>query len=835
MSTITPAPNLMQSKPAQTGTTGPDTSEPGLVIGIGAAAGALEAIIPIIKILGPDVGITALIAQHVAPDHRSQMQEILSRETNLQVLYATDGDPIHANTVYVNQTNQNLLVKNGRMRVEQPTPGRQPTPSIDHFFASLASEYGANAIGIVLSGDSQDGLQGCQAIREADGLIVVQSPESAKHDRMPRSIIAAGLADIVLSPPDISAHLLEVAIVAQKSQNKSVVSTLNELREELPGLLERIHQRTNYDFSSYKLSTLERRVMNRMTQAGFGNMQDYLSFIARNPDELDELQRNFLISVTEFFRDPWAFTELRKAVASLCDNTADDTPIRVWVTACATGEEAYSIAMLFAEHLGDDLKNRNIKIFATDVDEIALKVGRRGIYPRSALKSVHLDEMKKYFEPADGALMIRRDVRELIVFAHHDLLKDPPFLRMHLICCRNLLIYLNRNQQRDIVFRFYSALQPKHYLFLGGAESPGQEGESLFDVVDVRARLYRRHESASLHDLPIRLSGARSFSTRQPEDELQSSCVRMLASSYIPPSVLMDDQLRPIDFYGEMPEFLNTRRDDARNGISALVSAPYVEALRSLIAMLVQSGERQMRSDPIRDPATGRTFSLVLRRFMQMGSSKYILSFEEPKSHSLESLAERGLPSDAPPGSGNELADELERNAALLQLRTEELESCREELELLQNQHTTYSRELKSSFQEMEYSNGVLQASLEMMSARIDKIQLDHDQLESLYNALNLGCVLVDENLIIRVITPPAQPAFGADHNSIGRALPGLAHQLPVNDLVGMIDRVIETGKSHRYTFIFANAPHQLLIVPLLNSAGKGAGAALLLQELASD
>lgn len=433
------------------------------------------------------------------------MVDILARETPLRVQELQEGDTPEAGVIYVVPANRNALLKDGRFHLRTPPPEVVPKPSINEFLISLATEQGESAVGILLSGTGSDGVSGLRSIQAAGGLTFAQQPDTAKYDGMPQAAIDAGVADHVLAPEQMAERLARL-LMPLASDEAPIPEDL------LAQLLARLRERLDCDFSGYKVGTLMRRIRRREAATGNVDLAGYLRSIDSNPQELDLLARDILISVTAFFRDAAAFETLRRAVHEICTHKPPGAEIRVWVAGCATGEEAYSIAMLFADVLQERLADYRLQIFATDIDEQALNVGRRGLYPAAALNDVPPALRERYFLSSNHHVEAGKLLRDMIVFARHNLVSDPPFLRLDLISCRNVLIYFDTLLQSRVLQTFHFGLVRQGYLFLGRSESVAQ-AEQLFSAEDRRERLFRKVGSASLPSgMPLALRPSPSYS-----------------------------------------------------------------------------------------------------------------------------------------------------------------------------------------------------------------------------------------------------------------------------------------------------------------------------------
>ena len=555
------------------------------VVGIGASAGGLEALRPFVANLPIQSNMAYIVAQHLSPQHRSMMVQLLGRETALPVVEAADGMMIEADTIYVTPPNRDAAVcDDGRLSLRRPSAEIGPKPSINHLLASLARTQGERAVGVILSGTGSDGAHGVRAIKAAGGIAVAQEPGSAKYDMMPKAAIASGGIDLVLTPPEIARQLSRIAasprgIGAQPAAELPPAS--------LQDILERIRRRTRLDFANYKEPTIGRQIDRRMATLQIPDLDAYVAHIEAHPDELDTLSRSFLISVTSFFRDRDAFGSLKSALAALITGKTPGDSIRVWVPGCATGEEAYSIAILLAEMLGEDLGGYSVQVFGTDIDTDATNHARRGIYAEPSVEGLDPRILSTYFAPQGREYVIDRRIRDLVVFARHDLAADPPFLRTDLISCRNVLIYFKPVLQERVLKVFHFALARGGLLFLGKSEA-ASHGTALFDPVPGAVKVFRRRNVATPN--PVRFT--RTFETSiaplatAPEDRPVPSAdiaKTRLLESYAPPSILVRNSYDCVHVHGNVTPFLQIAGGRIDLNLLSMIHPQFRTDLRALL------------------------------------------------------------------------------------------------------------------------------------------------------------------------------------------------------------------------------------------------------------
>ncbi len=459
--------------------TPPPAEERNFIVGIGASAGGLEALSDLIRLLPDDLGVPYIVVQHLSPTHRSMMVPLLARETSMMVKDVEDGEVPLPNVIYVTPANWNIILKDGVMRLLVPGKTVLPKPSATSLFNSMAEEKGEDAIGVILSGTGSDGAAGIAAIKAAGGFTFAQDPEAAKYSGMPQAAISTGCVEWVLTCKGIAEEITAIArahgLINRTTKQENAPATMK-------GLLQMVYKQSKIDFSGYKEATLSRRVERRMAANRLNNLAAYFDYCSKNPDELNKLSKDILISVTAFFRDRHSFDGLRKILGDIVASKQSGDEIRIWVPGCATGEEAYSIGILLSELLGSKTNDYRVQIFATDIDMEAMAVGRRGIYTESSLSEVSADTTARYFTKKAEFYEIARPIRDMVVFARQDLVLDPPFLRLDLISCRNLLIYFQPLLQTRVLSIFHFALRPSAYLFLGKSESIVHQ-ENMFSPV----------------------------------------------------------------------------------------------------------------------------------------------------------------------------------------------------------------------------------------------------------------------------------------------------------------------------------------------------------------
>src|SRR6185369_2851263 len=540
----------------------PTPTPPRYVVGIGASAGGLEALRSLFSGLKQARHLAFVVVQHLAPQHRSRMVELIAHSTGLEVKEAMDGESLRAGIVFVTPPNKDVVAENGTVRLLEPEAKIGPKPSVDRFFRSLAEEYRESAIAIVLSGTGTDGSRGIREVKAAGGSTFSQTVESSKYDGMPRAAKQTGSIDHELTPEGIADRLRKLDDLADRSLESSTLEDASEESDDpFHSILSSLKRETKVDFTRYKPSTLRRRIERRVLATRSRNFQEYAQRLAGNREEAWLLFQDILISVTSFFRDPSSFKTLgNHLLGRIKRKPADARSLRMWVVGCATGEEAYSLAILANESMERAHRSLQLQIFATDLDERAMIAARKGVYARSSLAEVAPALHDKYFETIDADTVRVRDfLREMIVFARHDVTLDPPFLKLDLVSCRNVLIYFNTRLQDSVLRSFQYALDSTGMLFLGKSETTSAS-EGLFETVDKNSRLFMR--SARRGDLPRSFSRTEvtreaRLQSRDRESAPNLDLFHAMIGTFAPDSVMIDEGGRVRHIYGEANRFLN--------------------------------------------------------------------------------------------------------------------------------------------------------------------------------------------------------------------------------------------------------------------------------------
>lgn len=806
------------------------------LVGIGASAGGIEALGRLVSALPAHTGMAYVVAQHLSPDYQSMLRDILGREAALPVEEIRDGLRPGSDTLYTTPAGHNVLLEEGCFRLRRTSTRGIPKPSIDLLLRSLAVELGDHAIGVILSGTGSDGADGLRAIQQAGGRVFVQDEATAKYPGMPQAALATGVVDRAMPPEQIAKAIAGIA--------RGEPGPLPRKAEDLgdPGtvarILRQVREHTGVDLNHYKEGTLLRRLQRRLDHSGYSTLENYLAYLGEHPGEAEALVRELHIVVTRFFRDEKPFAEWRTALEQRIQERADREPLRLWVPGCATGEEAYSVGILVQEILRAQGRDLRLQIYATDVDADALATARRGLYSAGALEVMPPELLQRYFSRRRDQFQVSQALRDVIVFARHDLLRDPPFLHLDAISCRNLLIYLKAPVQERVLERFHYALQVDGLLFLGRSETPGGL-QHLFETRSKAGRIYRR--------LPgdARYSGAgmgspRSGRTRRRQQaggdsrELQQ-VLDVLMEAYAPPGLVLSEQLEIRRVLGRAGDHLSHGAGQTSLDAMELLPRELAMELRALVARVQRSGE-MARGRALASPAVeaAEAVRLAVRRLPQAAEEGdlYLVLFEPAagRPQPLESAAEGAQ------GNGDlvhALEHELAATREHLQTVVEELETTNEELQSSNEELQSTNEELQSSNEELETANEELQATNEELFTVNQELQNKTEELASLNatlanvkDSLPYALLVVDRNQAITLINPGATAVFGVTEADVGKPLAGVASLRGVPGLMDLVNRVLASGEPVQDQ-ISEPGPHLLRIQPFTDAAGREQGALL--------
>ena len=770
------------------------------VVGIGASAGGIDALRTLFANLPTDLGAAYVVVVHLDPGHESELPHLLSARTAMNVVQVTESQHLEPDTVYVIAPNRRLLITDHSIAsaaFEEPRGQRAP---IDSFFRSLANQHG-DGFAVVLSGGGSDGALGVRVMKENGGIILVQDPNEAEFSSMPRSAIASA-ADFVLPVVELASQL--AALVSAKKQSGLVkVEEGNE--DSLRRILAYLRTKTGQDFSRYKRATLLRRVARRMQVAQTERLEQYLTYLREHADEVQALFNDLLISVTSFFRDRDAFGILATAVIPrLFDAASRDAAVRVWIPACATGEEAYSIAILLLEEAARHDARPDIQIFATDLDDHALATAREGRYPQTIATDISDERLRRFFLREGDQYRIRREVRDLIVFASHSLLKDPPFSKINLISCRNLLIYLDRDLQQQVCSVLHYALTPHGFLFLGASES-AENPPGLFTVFDREARIYQATDRPrdKLAPLPRLLTTVRLPEIpeypRPPRatPSIDVSVHRVALEEIAPPSLLVDENHLIVNLSETCGRYLLHSSGPITSDAAEVVRPELRLELRAALHRAFEGEEASVTLPmPVRFDGVTKTVVMSVRPVKREDAPRaaLVLFLEGGVA---EPRARDGAPDNSSTAVA-QLREELHATRTVLRTTreqyegaTEELRAANEELQSINEEYRSTAEELETSKEELQSINEELQTLNNELKLKLDMVSRAHNDLQNLMSATDVSTMFLNGALRIERFTPRMSELFNIVPGDEGRPVTDFTHRLDYQDLVLDAQRVL--------------------------------------------
>jgi len=786
-----------------------------VIAALGASAGGLEALENFFRHMPADSGIGFVVVQHLSPDHASVLAKLLARCTSMSVEPARDQTKVAPNRVYIIPPNATLTVKDGTLRVKSPAEPRGFRMPIDSLFSSLAEDRGENAVCIMLSGTGTDGTIGLRAIKEYGGMAMAQTLESAKYDAILRSAIATGLVDHVLPVEEMPAKLREYAAHLTSTNGK-------DTGERIDGtVLSKIHsllkQGAGHDFSHYKEKTILRRVERRMKALQIEDPEVYLAVLERQPDEAGRLFKDLLISVTQFFRDPDAFTALGNLVIPrLFEGKDGHSQFRACVVGCASGEEAYSIAILLSECASTLNNPPQLKVFATDIDERGLEIARKGRYPESIAEHVSPERLDRFFIGEGGAYQVKRELREVCLFTNHSFIKDPPFSRLDLVSCRNVMIYLGAELQKKIIPLFHYALRPRGCLFLGPSEGTLNHRD-LFRPVDKRHRIFERKEGLGRSSVTLPLTGtggAQRAGEKQAaaqEPALSRQIERVVLQRYAPPCVAVRENGDAIYFSGEIGRYLQPSAGTPDNNVINMAREGLRLALRTGLHKAATARERIVQKDISVKTNGGLTrIDLTVEPIAELpDAGLYMIAFEPAAPTPAGAPAHAAL--DAASAEAiRHLEEELQAARERAQAMFEELESSNEELKSANEEYQSTNEELETSREEIQSSNEELETVNAELNRRIAELDRANSDLRNLNSSTQIATIFLDAELHIKSFTPAAEAVFRLIAGDIGRPITDLTAQFAGDHLMDDVSEVLHTLTPRERELVGTNGRHYL-------------------------
>ncbi|MBJ3761406.1 PAS domain-containing protein [Maribius pontilimi] len=801
------------------------------VVGIGASAGGLEALREMFSAHEDGADMAFVVVQHLDPTHESLMAQLIERYTTMAVSQAAGGETLEPNHVYVIPPGHGLAIEDGVLQLTEFTDPRGMRRPIDDFLESLAHDKGAQSACVILSGTGADGSRGMRAIMEQGGLCLVQDPKTARYDGMPTSAIKTGLVDVVSMPNAIIDHLMRFFDPTNAAQ--AADPDVIENADYIEALCERLRETIGHDFSNYKRATLVRRIARRMQVLGIEEGQDYLAFTRSNAKECQLLFRDLLINVTRFFRDPEHFAKLNeKVIEPLVANAEDGEEIRLWVAGCSSGEEAYTFAMYFSEAMQKYDVRPYVQIFATDIDEKMLSLGRACTYPLAALSDIPASFRDRYTISNQDSFSLTPQVRDMVRFSLHSLIRDPPFSKIDLISCRNLLIYLDETIQKQVMPLFHFSLRTGACLFLGSSEAIGRF-EDLFDPIDQSARIFQRRNVLSryslqlpkgnVRDTPYRRAEPDQASTQPRENPIEIAALKRMANHYAPVSLLVDEQGNLLQRWGRVGRFLDFPERLERNVHVPTLAKP---GLREIVGALLREVRKTERRSIIRDVE-------VLTEFGKLTCS--VVGEPIEPFATLLVIRETGA---LEPFDGDDLT-EFDQQEGQLKFLEDELQTARHRLSSTVEELETTNEELKSSNEEMMSMNEELQSTNEELTtvndelkSKLDELTVANSDLKNFFDSTELMIIVVDTNLRLRSYTEAAEQLFELDKSSIGKPLGALKTSLREDDFLHHVSDAARNGHAAEYRAHTGARSFIARIIPYRRFDGSVDGATLIFTDV---
>jgi two-component system CheB/CheR fusion protein len=806
------------------------------VVGIGASAGGLEALEEFFQNVPKESSMAYVVISHTDPARSSLLPDIIQRKSHIPVVVVADRMAVEPNVVYLPPSNRDLVIEGDLFRLKEQQRGATLRLPIDTFFKSLADAKGEHACCVILSGTGTDGTQGLRVIKEKGGVTVVQSTDTAKYEGMPESAIGTGLADFIIRPSEMPQRLIEFFSTGVAIPKAEEAAEEGDFAATLSKIITTISNRTGHDFSAYKKSTLIRRIQRRMTVTRVVTAQKYLTYLHHNPGEIESLFQDLLIGVTSFFRDPEAFEYLKKQVLpSLIERRPEHESFRVWAAGCATGEEVYSIVILIMECLDEMGLRKDIQVFGTDLDPSSIEKARVGIYPANIAADLTPERLKNFFEKDNVNYRVRRAVREPVVFAAHNLLKDPPFSRLDLLVCRNLLIYLESSAQKKVLPLFHYALKPGGVLLLGTSETIGEFAD-LFTSVHKKWSIYRRVDVSPdlqpIVDFPTGGRAAqtaveRAFQTKpggaEPVDSaIAGATARLLLDQHTPECVVVNRRGEISYVHGRTGKYLEPAPglmstnvvDMAREGLRFELAS----ALRS-----VNSTGEEVRREGLRVKTNGEyhDFNMTVKPMGKPDSLKsmIVILFEEvpERTESKKKKPKRDDSAEAPSQHTIDLEREIARVQQDHRISMEELETSNEELKSVNEELQSSNEELQSTNEELESSREELQSLNEELSTvnaelheKIIELSQSYETINYVLNSTGIAILFLNRDLHVQRFTREATKLINLIHSDIGRSLTHISSNLDydrfLDDLRMVIveqmpiEREVRTRDGHWYS-----------------------------------
>ena len=777
------------------------------IVAVGASAGGLEAINELFDNIPGNTGFSYVVIQHLSPDYKSLMNELLSKHTAMQVFEAEENMPIRPDCVYLLPAGKTMTISNSQFKLQDKVKSQKPNTAIDIFFSSLAEEKKDKAIGIILSGTGSDGTIGIEAINNNGGIIIVQDPITAEFDGMPNSAIATGCADMILAPEMMADEMLGYI------KESPIIKSFNKLNHQEEAILldifELIHHVTTYDFSHYKRPTITRRLAKRMGEKSIKSISDYYEFLKGDKEEVKALCREFLINVTKFFRDEDAFITLKNTVLPFLfkDKNPDDT-IKIWTVACSTGEEAYSLAILFQDYIDATKKHEvNVKIFATDIDEEAIDVASKGIYTEASLRDMSADTIQRYFTKEGSHYRVIPSLRKMVVFAKQDVSKDPPFSKIDLLSCRNMLIYMNPLLQKIILQKFHFALNQDGYLFLGPSENIGVLREVMKDI-DKKWKIYKCTSKAKPGDHDTFLNPVNRGSyidvpiiskPKNAQNNISDIFKETLLEEYDLAGIYVDKDFEVKQAVGNFKNFITFPEGNFNFNLLKLVPPDLSIALSTAIRRAMKEDKKVvLKKVKVASGKTNRSINIIVKPYIVQKTYMQPFLFIILSEDVPEKKPKREIITDKEYITQRieELETELRDTKENLQAVIEEVESANEELQSSNEEIVSSNEELQSTNEELQSLNEELHTVNAEHQLKIRELIELNDDMNNYFRNTEIGQILIDKKLIIKKFTPAATKQVNLIASDIGRSITDISNNFKNLDFINDLKQTMASGSS---------------------------------------
>ncbi|HEV8201732.1 MAG TPA: chemotaxis protein CheB [Candidatus Polarisedimenticolia bacterium] len=840
-----------------------------VVVGVGASAGGLEAFTQLLEGLPDDTGMAFVLVQHLAPKHDSALVSLLGPATGMRVEEVHEGTRIQANHVYVIPPNSQMEVDGGRLHLKPRPAGPAQHNPIDHFFRSLAEALGNRAIGVVLSGTASDGALGLREIKAAGGIAIAQDPSTAAYGGMPHAAVATGVVDLVLPVKEIARYLMEFpdhpyaapppsSKEEEEEEEKRRAAGMAANDAQLQKIFTMLRNAKGVDFSLYKPPTIQRRIQRRMALHKLQEIDRYVGYLKDTPAEVDALYHDILIQVTHFFREPEVLNSVVKEVfPRLLRGRPADTALRIWIPGCATGEEVYSVAILLLETLEPDAPALPIQIFGTDVSEAAVDYARNGVYPEAIREHVSPERLRKFFTHADGTYRITKKVRELCVFARQDLSRDPPFSRLDLVVCRNVLIYLGAPLQKRLMNVFHYAIKPTGFLVLGKAETVGLASD-IFTPLDKKQRIYVRRAqemsptslfTSDLERHRIAPGGRKPTLPERHEQSVIGQANQYLLEHYTPPGVLVDANLHILQFRGQTGAYLEPAPGSASLNLLKMAREGLIYGLRTALHTARKRGQPVSKEGlRVRSDGGYRTVDLEVTPIGGGGRDMHFLivfhdadaSDRKVQARSVAAPHRRTAREEREDGRVARLQQELAASRDYLQSMIQDLEAANEELQSANEEVLSSNEELQSTNEELDTAKEELQSINEELNtvneelhARNDELSRVNSDLINLLGNVQIAIVMINSELRVRRFTPMAERMFNLIPGDLGRPIGNISPAFEGPSLQDLITEVVDTVNS-RSVDVRDRDGHwfTLTVRPYKNAANRIDGAVMVLYDI---